>query len=69
MKTTDERLDSILCERIAVPGSPHGAGITLADLFEGLPALPIRQMKWDDGHTTILYQEEVHPWPGNPPTR
>jgi len=60
---------SRLSERIAPPGSPPGAGITLTDLFEGLPALPIRQIRWYDGHTSILYQEEVLPWPGNPPTR
>lgn len=57
---------SQLRERIAPPGSPYGSGITLADIFNGIPALPIRQMKWIDGHTSILYQEETLPWPGNP---
>lgn len=56
---------SRLRERIAPPGSPDGSGITLADLFGGLPALPIRQMRWNDGHASILYQEEVLPWPGH----
>ena len=58
-----------LNERIAPPGSPEGPGITLAHLFEGLPALPIRHMRWDGAHTSILYQEEVLPWPGHPSTR
>ena len=57
---------SLLRERIAPPGAPNGSGITLADLFAGLVPLPIRQMSWHDGHTSILYQEETLPWPGDP---
>ena len=56
---------SLLRERITPPGTPDGSGITLADLFEGLPSLPIGQMRWHNGHTSILYQEETLPRPGN----